>query len=470
VEELEPRRLLAGMAPTPVDQLFLEQLNDARANPAAYGASIGLDLSYIAPAPPLAWDARLEQAATLDAQDMNNRAFFAHVNPDGLDPGQRIANASYPAWTWGESITAGSALAGPADALRTLIIDQGVADLGHRNHLLANGSPNNLQRQVGIGIVQGGSGPYQNYYVIDTATVYNSPALLAGVVFNDANGNGQYDIGEGLGGVTISVAGVGSTTTFDSGGYSLPLPPGTYTVTAQGGALGFPVSQVVTVGTDNVRLNFTAAMVSAAEARSWVTLLYRDLLRRTPAASEVNPWVSAMQNGLPRGTVVNVFLHSWEYNADVVTGMYQKYLHRAPDSAGLNGFTTALVNGFSEAWARQLILGSPEYAALHGGTPAGLVQGLYTDLLGRSPSGHEADGWINLVKDGNAATAVGGLVNSWEADADQVQSIYSTFLRRSADPAGLNSCVAYLQATQDNRSLLAIFLNSPEYLAGSLTW
>jgi uncharacterized protein YkwD len=170
LEELEPRRLLSGMAPTPAAQLFLEELNDARANPAAYGASIGVDLSYIPPAPPLAWDPRLEQAATLDAQDMNNRNFFGHVNPDGLDPGQRISNAGFPWFTWGESIAAGSLYPQPADALRALIIDTGVPDLGHRYHLLGYGSPNNLQRQVGIGIVQGGSGYYQNYYVVDTGT------------------------------------------------------------------------------------------------------------------------------------------------------------------------------------------------------------------------------------------------------------------------------------------------------------
>src|SRR5262249_33782393 len=138
LEELESR-CLPSMTPTPAAQLFLEELNDARANPAAYGQSIGVDLSYIAPSPPLAWDTRLLQAAALVAQDRNARNFFAPVNPDGLGPGQRIANAGYPAWTWGESIAAGGSIPQPADALALLIIDQGVADLGHRNHLLANG-------------------------------------------------------------------------------------------------------------------------------------------------------------------------------------------------------------------------------------------------------------------------------------------------------------------------------------------
>ena len=54
VETLEPRNVPSGYQPTAQEQLFLEQLNDARANPAAYGASVGLDLSGVAPSEPLA--------------------------------------------------------------------------------------------------------------------------------------------------------------------------------------------------------------------------------------------------------------------------------------------------------------------------------------------------------------------------------------------------------------------------------
>src|SRR5262249_30826848 len=42
-----------------------------------------------------------------------------------------------------------------------------------------------------------------------------------------------------------------------SGGYSLRVAPGAYTVTASGGALGGSVSRTVAVGGANYRLNFT---------------------------------------------------------------------------------------------------------------------------------------------------------------------------------------------------------------------
>src|SRR5438552_4954094 len=128
LERLETRELLSGYQPTAVEQLFLEQLNDIRANPAAYGASIGLDLSTVAPSQPLAFDPVLIQAARDHSQDMSVRNYFSHYTPEGLDPGQRLANAGFNWTSFGESIAAGSVFSGPADALKALIIDNGVAD------------------------------------------------------------------------------------------------------------------------------------------------------------------------------------------------------------------------------------------------------------------------------------------------------------------------------------------------------
>ncbi len=253
LEELEPRRLLAGYQPTAVEQVFLERLNDARANPPAYGASIGLDLSGVASAQPLAFDTRLIQAARDHAQDMNDRAYFSHYTPEGLGPGERMSNAGF-AWTsYGESIAAGYST--PESALAGFIIDEGVPSLGHRKHLLAMEGYFQSQKQVGIGIVQNGSGPYRHYYAVDSASSSDTRPILTGVAFNDANQNSKYDAGEGLAGVTVTVSGLGSVSTWGSGGYSFSLNPGTYTVTASGAGLG-TVTRTVTVGTSNYRLNF----------------------------------------------------------------------------------------------------------------------------------------------------------------------------------------------------------------------
>ena len=257
VEELEPRRLLSGYPPTAAEQLFLERLNDARANPVAYGNSIGVNLAGVLPSPPLAFQTTLIQAAHDHSQDMNVRNYFSHYTPEGQGPGERLTAYGFPWMSWGESIAAGYAT--PEQALAGLIADVNVPTLDHRRHLLAMDPLYQNQNQVGVGIIQGGTGYYTNYYTIDTASTADARPFLTGVVFNDTNGNGLYDTGEGLANVTISIAGVGSTTTFATGGYSLQVSPGTYTVTASGGPLAAPLIRTVTVGTTNYRLNFNVA-------------------------------------------------------------------------------------------------------------------------------------------------------------------------------------------------------------------
>src|SRR5262249_61597556 len=117
----------------------------------------------------LAFNTLLIEVARNHSQDMNDRRFFAHVNPSGIDPGQRMQAAGF-AWTgYGESLIAG--IADPGEALRTLIVDAGIPDLGHRRHLLAIDDFFKNQNQVGIGGVLNGSGPYRHYFTIDSGVL-----------------------------------------------------------------------------------------------------------------------------------------------------------------------------------------------------------------------------------------------------------------------------------------------------------
>jgi uncharacterized protein YkwD len=258
LEELETRQLLSGYQPTGVEQQFLERLNDARANPAAYGQSIGLDLSGVAPSQPLAFNTALIQSSRDHSTDMSVNNYFDHTGSDGSSPFQRMSAAGYPwvgAW---ESIAAGPS--SPEATLRVLIVDAGIPDQGHRCQLLSIGPPYSSEQEIGVGIVLNGSGSYRNYYTIDSGNTADANPFLTGVAYNDLNNNGVYDNGEGLAGVTVNATGPGGTyqtTTWGSGGYSLRVQPGTYTVTVSGGGLATR-TQTVTVGAQNYRFNILA--------------------------------------------------------------------------------------------------------------------------------------------------------------------------------------------------------------------
>ncbi|MGP0068459.1 MAG: hypothetical protein ACLQGP_33280 [Isosphaeraceae bacterium] len=273
-ERLESRALLSGYSPTDIEQLYLEELDDARFNPAAYGVSLGLDLSGVAPSQPLAMSPLLVESARLHSQDMIAQDYFAHTTPQGLGPEQRIQATGFDPTGYAESIeynTNPTAISTPFPAdyaandtlqsLSDLIIDQGVPDLGHRVMLLDIGGQLQDDRQIGIGIASqdttsGGFDFRQTDTTIDIAATTDTNPFITGVVYDDTSGNGEYEPGEGLGGVTISVSNVETTTTLDAGGYSLQVPQGIYTVTASGGGLPSPITRTVVVQNENMSLNF----------------------------------------------------------------------------------------------------------------------------------------------------------------------------------------------------------------------
>jgi len=94
---------------------------------------------------PLTMNSSLSSAARLHSQDMINRNFFNHVNPDGLAPSDRARNAGYTFIALAENICGNPS------------IDSGHSSLmgspSHRVNIL-----NPSYKEVGIGIVDGG--PY----------------------------------------------------------------------------------------------------------------------------------------------------------------------------------------------------------------------------------------------------------------------------------------------------------------------
>jgi len=82
--------------------------------------------------------------------------------------------------------------------------------------------------------------------------------FITGVAYQDQNGNGVYDPGEGLGAVTITPdRGNWYAVTTSAGGYAIPVPAntGTYNLAASGGALDGAKASVM-VGSDSVKVDW----------------------------------------------------------------------------------------------------------------------------------------------------------------------------------------------------------------------
>ena len=275
-ESLEPRRLLSAV-PTAEEVLMVELINRARANPAAEAARLHVELNEglspgtitAAAKQPLAINVNLTDAARAHAKWQLDNDTISHTGAGGTNPGQREAAAGYNFAAWGENIAfkASSNLGSPAVRVAeqhdALFDDRSVAGRGHRTNLL-----NGDWREVGSGVNVGNylSNGYQLDAVVSVQDFgrANGNPFLTGVAYADGGGkNHFYDVGEGLGGVGVTATRASdgakfSAVTWPSGGYSLAVPAGSYTVVAGGSGLGGTVTYGnVGVGGSNVKLDFT---------------------------------------------------------------------------------------------------------------------------------------------------------------------------------------------------------------------
>jgi uncharacterized protein YkwD len=258
---------------SPQEQLLLEEINRARANPAGEASADGISLNEGLPAgtitadpkQPLAPNAALLQASRAHSADMLARNYFAHETlGTGQTPDQRDVAAGYAGSQFAENI-AERGTTGTLDQNQVVVqihndlfIDSTEPGRGHRTNLLDPGLS-----EAGVGI---SFGPFtQNGQTFNSALATQDfgdrgQKFLTGVVYADRDGNRFYSIGEGLAGATITATNqatgqVFRTTTGTSGGYALPLGPGTYqvSITPPGQASGSV--QTVTLGQANVKVD-----------------------------------------------------------------------------------------------------------------------------------------------------------------------------------------------------------------------
>jgi Ca2+-binding RTX toxin-like protein len=349
VEELERRSLFAASFPTAQDQLVVELINRGRADPAAEAVRYGIALNEgvdagstisTAPKQPVAINLNLTSAAQIHSTWMLDNDVFSHTGAGGSAPKDRMQNAGYAftgSWGAGENIAyRGSTGSINANAITAqlhadLFIDTDYPNRGHRvNQMSAS------WREIGVGVIQGVFTNGQNYnsmMVSEDFARSGTSVFLTGVAYTDAVVNDDfYSIGEGIGAVTITATRSGdnatfSTQTWSSGGYSLALPAGTYTVTATNGTLGGTVTHSsVVIGSENVKRDFRPDM---AVAEAFATLVSGKLTVNGTGAADV---VAITQSGDVLTATRNGAAQT--FSASTITAI-EIYLGAGNDSLGV---------------------------------------------------------------------------------------------------------------------------------------
>src|SRR2546423_14269430 len=313
--------------PSPEQQYMVELINRARANGNAEAARLGLSGLQEGPpsinnepwtiansVQPLSWNPLLYNCAQNHSKLLNdNDQFFSGLSPHtfgGLTPNQRIAAAGYSMAPYNGPTTASGFFPGPENVAENVSIgsgpftgakliatilsqhndlftDQTVPGRGHRNTTMLA-----FFREIGIGITAGTDNGQNNtwdslYTVQNFGTQVNSTPFVTGVVYQDTNGNGFYDPGEGIGGIRVDVAGSNFfAITSPSGGYSVPVPGnGSFPVTFSGGSI------TTTQITANIVNGLNAKIDLVVPASTKPTLL-ANVSTRLPVGADPNALIA----------------------------------------------------------------------------------------------------------------------------------------------------------------------------------
>jgi hypothetical protein len=264
--------------PSAEEQMHLELINRARANPKAEARIYGLssvtegvtDVSKMSTnaMQPLTFNYKLYLAAKGHSKDMADNEYFSHYSQgSGKSPFDRIEDQNYNYARGGENLayTATTASIDKGESSiklhGDLFIDEGYPGRGHRVNIL---SPK--FKEVGISLAFGiRKSRFNSYYVTDdfASSADSACRFITGVVYDDNDGDKFYTIGEGVKDVQIAIKDTSSTTkTANAGGYGIPVEDGTYTVTFTHNTLG-SYTKTVTVNGNSVKLDVLASQFAS---------------------------------------------------------------------------------------------------------------------------------------------------------------------------------------------------------------
>jgi hypothetical protein len=121
---------------------------------------------------------------------------------------------------------------------------------------------------------------------------------------------------------------------------------------------------------------------------------------RTPDASGLAYWVGRLATGTSAETVADLIARTPEANRRLVTIDYNAWFGRNPDSSGMATYAGLLNTGSPASFVLTRLLGSPEFFdRVNGSDATAMVNYLYDNEFGRTPSAPELGYWLGRMPD-----------------------------------------------------------------------
>jgi hypothetical protein len=199
----------------------------------------------------------------------------------------------------------------------------------------------------------------------------------------------------------------------------------------------------------------------------FLDLSYSVLLGRAPNSAdlgEFGPFLAAGGDTINVATMIDT---SVEYYDRVVTAYYQKFLDQPPSQSqhAVSPWVSQMMSGVTDEGVIAALVGSPEYQAVWNiTTPAELIDQMYHDLLGRSPTPADSAQWQNVLASSNAMTVALDIESSTEYRSDLIAQLYQDDLDRLPDPTGVSHFLGLLAGGDTDEQAIAQLVGSAEFL------
>jgi len=227
--------------------------------------------------------------------------------------------------------------------------------------------------------------------------------------------------------------------------------------------------------------------------------LYQATLGREPDIGGFQEWVTALKSGMTVGAAAATFVNSTEFqanygalnNTQFVTLLYKNVLGRTPDSNGLSAWVQSLDAGNSRA---NVVVGFSESTEFKNNSATdvdaymtarfsnehqGEVFRLYKATLNREPDGTGFVNWVNALDAGaqTIKSVAQGFVGSVEfqntygaLNNNQFATLlYKNVLGREPDQAGLAAWVNALDHGMSRADAVVGFSDSTEFRANTMS-
>ncbi len=174
---------------------------------------------------------------------------------------------------------------------------------------------------------------------------------------------------------------------------------------------------------------------NASANQVFVENLFEVLLNRVADPGSLANAVSYLKGGGAGVTLVQILQGSAEFRGIEATQVFRRYLDRVPSPAEQGNVANYLATATPEQLAAFLVE-QPEFFNDYGQSTDVFVEALYGDILGRTATTSERDGWVQLITNNGSRAGVAGIFLGLPTYLDLlVDADYPAYVGRMASPA-----------------------------------